>query len=234
MKNKISLNSSDKIHLKLNGSFDIKVFESEGFIGVEYEIDSNKSCSIKEEPGGVIFFDADKESSDWNHDFNDSISKLDFKNGFVNFLDSTKPLIQAILNRKKSLKVDLSLFLKKGETKKLVINADNVNIDFGKTCIQQLSIDADNCHIKSNSDFIVSKVDVHSDNLEASIHFGKQAPFWNISSDNASVRIIRTKGFDGQIRISGDNKDVSGRTKGDSSIGVCEIRADNADVDING
>ena len=233
MENKISLKKIDKVHLKLNGSFDISVEESNDFVGIEYDAKKNDSCIIKQD-GEIISFTADKEDSEWNDDIRESVSKLNFKNGLLNFLESTKPLIASILNKKKSQTVHLHLFLKDSGTKKLIIEADNVNVDFERANLQYLSIDADNCHIKSNNNFAVSKVDIQSDNLDATIHFGNNARFWTISSDNASVCVIREHGFNGQIRVKGDNKDISGRTDGNCEIGLCQIKADNVDLNIKG
>ena len=229
MKHKITFRKTNEVCLKLNGSFDIKVLESDDFVGLEYDCASEDSCEVREE-NNFVYVEADKAGVEWNSEVKDSVSKLDFKNGFLNFLESALPLARTILNKKKSQKVDLYVFLKKNQTKRLDIDADNANIEFENVELENLRINIDNCHFKSNQNFCVPKVVVRADNLDAVLSFGKRSPFWDISSDNASIRINREGKFDGQIRVSGDNRDVTGRTNGNPKIGLCEIRADNADV----
>ncbi len=234
MKDKISFDNSEIIHLKLNGSFDIRVVESDDFVGMEYECESNDFCITKENNGVVHFNSAKDDDAYWNSEMRASVSKLDFKNGFLNFLESTKPLVETLLNRKKSQTIQIKLLLKNHETKQLVIEADNANIDLENVVLQNLSINADNCSIKSNHFLSVPKIKICSDNLKATIHFGEKAPFWNISSDNASVHIIREKDFNGKICVLGDNRNVSGKTRGDGNVGLCDIKADNVKVKIEG
>lgn len=230
MKSKISFQNTERIHLKLNGSFDIDVCLSDDFIGVEYDSECDKTCKIKNE-NDLFYFDADEENVEWNSEIKESVSKLNFKGGILNFLESTRPIIETILTKKKSQKVNLKLFLTK-KLGQLIVDADNVNIDFGKIQLQKLSIKADNCNIRCSDTISVANIDVSADNLKAVIPFGGKAPFWTILSDNASVVIKREKMFNGQIRVIGDNMDVSGKITGDEKIGLLTIKADNADVNI--
>lgn len=230
MKKKISIKNSQAISLEMHGKFNLDIIKSNGFIGVEFDVNRNHQCDAVLKGDNCIVLVANKDEQKWNEDVKESIFNLKFKGGLLKFIESARPLINHLMSKKESPAIDVTLYVGKDTLNYLKINADNIDLKINALQSKELSLSVDNISLYCESSVSVDKCLINADNVDAEVYFSKRTPFWNVESDNASFKINRQGGFKGQIDIEGDNVDVKGRTSGDSGVGVFRIEGDNVDV----
>ena len=230
MKKKLAIKNTEAISLEMRGKFNLTIKKSGHFIGIEYDTGKNKQCDAKLVGDNCIIIIANKEEQKWNNEIKESVSNLNFKNGFLKFIESAKPLFNHLVNKKESSEITATLYVGKNTLNYLKIDADNIDlkIDFLKT--EELSLNVDNISLFCESMLSADKCFIKADNTDATVYFSQKTPFWDVEADNASFRINRQGGFQGLVDIDADNIDTRGRTSGDSKVGLFKICGDNVDV----